>query len=93
MSKYDKVENATFYDGFLYIIYEKGETEMGCERMILLPECQDYDDPEWTLKKIAEKYPTVIMVIYESWLNGDVYRYGKYKPGEWVREGEMIGFA
>ena len=88
----DKVKNATFLDGFLYIIYEKGETEMGCERMILLPECQDYDDL-WTLKKIAEKYPDVRMVIFDSWLHGEVYKYGNHKPGEWEYVGETEGFA
>jgi hypothetical protein len=100
MSKYDKVENATFYDGFLYIIYAKEQTdetkmgcEMGCEKICIIPELVDFDDPAWTLKSIAEKYPSVSIVIYESWLNGDVYRYGNHKAGEWERVGEMIGFA
>ena len=88
----DKVKNATFIDGFLYIIYEKGETDMGCERIILIPECQDFDDP-WTLEKVAEKYPSVRIVIYDSWLHGDVYKYGNHAPGEWEHVGETKGFA
>ena len=94
-----KVENATFCDGYLYIIYAIDQTDetdtevkMGCEKISIIPEIMDWDDP-WTLAKIAEKYPTVRLVIYESWLHGDVYRYGNHETGVWERVGETIGFA
>jgi hypothetical protein len=94
-----KVENARFYDGYLYIIYAIDQTDetdmevkMGCEKICIIPEIMDWDDP-WTLEKIAKKYPTVKKVIYESWLHGDVYNYGNHKLGEWERVGEMMGFA
>ena len=95
----DKVENATFCDGYLYIIYEIEQTDetatevkMGCDKICIIPEIMDWDDP-WTLTKIAEKYPTVHLVIYNSWLHGDVYNFGNHEPGEWEHIGEMIGFA
>ena len=95
----DKVENAKFYDGYLYIIYEIEQTDetemgtkMGCEKICIIPEIMDWDDP-WTLAKIVEKFPTVKMVIYESWLHGNMYRYGNHEPGEWEVIGEMDGFA
>ena len=97
MSKYDKIENATFYDGFLYIIYDKSDEsvkrpdfkKMGCDRIFL---CSQFTEP-WTLSLIAERVPPVKIVIFESFEHGEIYSYGNHKPGEWERVGEMIGFA
>lgn len=35
----------------------------------------------------------VILVISESYMTGDIYRYGNYTDGEWWRVGKMEGFA
>lgn len=97
--KNDKVENATFCDGFLYVIYATEQTDetqtgckMGCEKICIIPELVDWEDP-LTLAKIAEKYPTVSLVIYESWLHGDIYKFENHNPGEWEHVGETEGFA
>lgn len=34
-----------------------------------------------------------ILVLSESFLTGDVYRYGNYNDGEWYRVGSLVGFA
>ena len=99
MNKPDKVKNATFLDGYLYIIcnkekedYTELEHEMVCKVISIIPEITDFDDP-WTLAMIAEKFPTVKIVIYDSWTHGDVYRYGNHKAGEWELVGETEGFV
>ena len=34
-----------------------------------------------------------IMVLSESYLDGDVYRYGNYQDDEWYEIGKLVGFA
>lgn len=59
----------------------------------------EYDNHIYTLEdclNIARKngYTMgVILVISESYMTGDIYRYGNYTDGEWWRVGKMEGFA
>ena len=34
-----------------------------------------------------------ILLILESFLNGEIYRYGNYRQDEWALVGNMYGFA
>ena len=34
-----------------------------------------------------------ILVISESWLSGEIYRYNNYGKHEWYKVGTMVGFA
>jgi len=34
-----------------------------------------------------------ILVISESWLGGEIYRYNNYGKHEWYKVGTMVGFA
>lgn len=34
-----------------------------------------------------------ILVLSESYMTGDVYRYGNYNDGEWYKIGSLVGFA
>ena len=34
-----------------------------------------------------------IMVLSESYLDGDIYRYGNYQDNEWYEVGKLAGFA
>ena len=34
-----------------------------------------------------------IIVLSESYLDGEVYRYGNYLDNEWYRIGKLVGFA
>lgn len=51
-----------------------------------------FDDPI-TLKDIAEKYPSVKLVISELALEGKVYRYGNHDKGKWEIVGTTEGYA
>ena len=72
-----------FDDGIIWTFSEDGS----CKRLIL--DCE-YDKPI-SLDELREKYNAYI-VISESWLSGNVYRYGNH--GEfWEKIGQTIGFA
>lgn len=85
-----------FYDGMFIIISEDdfGIAERkGHVDFITL--CPEFDNP-LTLEQIQLDYPDVMMVIYEDWLKGYVYRYGNhrvYGKKIWEKVGETIGFA
>ena len=59
----------------------------------------EYDDHIYTLESCLniakENGYTIgtILVISESYMTGDIYRYGNYPDGEWWRVGKMEGFA
>lgn len=80
----------TFDDGILYIVSLTGG-EGKVVRVILVA----LDDEPVTLTDISEGYPNVRIVIYETALSGEVYRYGNHpKEGElWERIGSTVGFA
>lgn len=94
-------EKVIFYDGFLYIISQTREpciennffieSEYNIDVICLNGE---FDAPV-SLSDIAEKYPKVNKVIYESPLNGSVYNYGNHgKDGEmWEKVGTTKGYA
>lgn len=81
-------EEAVFMDGILYIICRNDESySIGVT--IIDPQYDDF----LTLKDIADRYPDVIKVIHDSYLEGEIYSYGNYKKGEWVQYGTTRGFA
>lgn len=85
MSKYENLEGKEilFDDGIIWIFSEDGS----CKELFL--DCE-YDKPI-SLDELKEKHNAKI-VISESWLSGNVYRYGNH--GEfWEKIGETIGFA
>lgn len=69
------------------------------DKVIQLYNDFEYDDHIYTLEdclNIVRKngYTMgVILVISESYMTGDIYRYGNYTDGEWWRVGKMEGFA
>ena len=71
-------------DGIVYIIEEEKTT-----KIILNAE---FDNPI-SLEDIAQKYPKVVIVLFEDFLNGKVFRYNNYGKGEWCLVGRTIGFA
>jgi hypothetical protein len=47
-----------------------------------------------TLKDISDIYPTgSYIVINETALGGNIYRYNNYGNKEWIKIGEMYGYA
>lgn len=60
--------------------------ENNCMKGLTLEDC---------LNKAKENGYTggIILVLSESYMTGDVYRYGNYNDGEWWRIGSLVGFA
>lgn len=89
-------DEVLFYDGYLYIILRHCVEEKGDVNYYttLVEKCisPEYDEPI-SLVDIAIKYPEVKMVIHESWLSGEVYRYDNYGEKEWIQTGQTRGFA
>lgn len=87
-----------FYDGMFIIISEDDfdlTTAKRSGRVDFITLCVEYVEP-LTLEQIQLDYPDVMMVIYEDWLKGYVYRYGNHKvDGKkvWEKVGEILGFA
>lgn len=87
-----------FYDGLFIIISEDDYDETILERngrVDFITLCPEFDNP-LTLEQIQLDYPDVMMVIYEDYFKGYVYRYGNHKvDGKkvWEKVGETIGFA
>lgn len=58
-------------------------------------ECGDWNIV--TLKEIEEQYREKsggrLIVVYETYLDGAVYRLGNYTDGKWYKIGELYGFA
>ena len=59
----------------------------------------EYNDHAYTLESCLniakENGYTIgtILVISESYMTGDIYRYGNYTDGEWWKIGKLEGFA
>lgn len=54
-------------------------------------ECDD-----WRLVTLAElqkQYGDLLIVVYESFLGGSVYRLDNYVDGKWYEVGSLAGFA
>ena len=82
-------EEPIFYDGNLLIISESGNL---CTATKLSLEPQ-YDNP-LSLDDIAEQYPYVKKVLYDSWRSGMIFNYMNHKDGEpWELVGTTIGFV
>lgn len=77
----------TFDDGVLYIVSLTG----GEGKVVRVTLDGAFDDPI-TLAEISEGYPRVRLVIYETALSGEVYRYGNHGEA-WERVGSTVGFA
>ena len=77
-----------FCDGVLLIVSHKGDETSATEIYLNA----EYDEP-YTLEDIARKFPDVSLVIFETALNGYVYRYGNHKKGKWELVGMTQGYA
>ena len=81
-------DECLFVDGVLYILCrgEKGYS-VGVEHVHC--ECGE----PVSLADIAQRYPDVFLLIHDSWLDGEVFRYNNYGENEWVQTGQTRGFA
>ena len=93
MEKADK--NTTLWEDIKIIFDDKyislyndlePDYENNCMKGLTLEDC---------LNKAKENGYTggTILVLSESYMTGDVYRYGNYNDGEWWRIGSLVGFA
>ena len=81
-------DECLFVDGVLYILCREGE---GYSIGVECVDCQ-YGEPV-SLADIAQRYPNVFLLIHDSWLNGEVFRYDNYGEKEWTQTGQTRGFA
>ena len=80
--------NRKFMSGILYIYWYEDDNIYG-KRICLHSEY----DKELTLKDIEWQYPKVKMVIFESELFGEVYKYQNHKGIGWELTGNTQGYA
>lgn len=81
-------DECLFVDGILYII-SKSDKGYDIGKISIDPE---YDEPI-SLADIAQRYPNIEILIHETWLDGEVFRYNNYGENEWVQTGQTRGFA
>lgn len=79
--------DTVFYDGFVYILCSDDDGDY-LEKVIVNAE---YDEPV-RLCNITIEYPDVYMVIFESALSGDIYRYDSQRD-QWYKSGVTCGYA
>ena len=78
------------YDGIVYIISRQKLTTKFSLDVIYLD--AEYNEP-LCLVEIAEKYPEVCKVIFESWRHGDIFTYKNHDGETWELTGTTIGFV
>lgn len=54
-------------------------------------ECKDWQVV--TLAEIQQQYGDRLIVVYETFLDGAIYRLGNYSDGKWYKVGTLCGFA
>ncbi len=85
-------DHVWFCDHVIYIISKIGE---GFKTDFISLDPQ-YDEP-MCLKDIAERFPDVVIVIVDGWMNGSIFRYQNHrndpKAEDWERVGETLGFV
>ena len=81
--------DVVFYDGMLWIVSRERLCKHKIEKITLFAE---YDN-SISLADIRKKHPNVTMVIYESFMHGEIYRYGNHKGIGWEKVGTTVGFA
>ena len=88
-------DKVVFYDCMLTIIEQLNkitsdnpESEFKATEIVL---CAEYDEP-MSLKDITAKFPKVWMLISETALKGEIYRYNNHGDG-WELVGQTVGYA
>lgn len=84
--KIENPEKVEFSETILTIIFRANDFESLVEKIYL------HESEFTTLKDIKDDYPSVELVIAESALSGNVYRYGNHGD-YWEEVGEMRGYA
>lgn len=82
-------KQTVFSDGMLTIVYQGRKENTLCSRIYLDGQ---YDRPV-SLEYLANVYSGINMVIYETALHGQVYRYGNHAAGQWELVGVTAGYA
>lgn len=94
MKRIDNPEEVEFStdDGFL-CVFDMCWNRLDSKEnpIICRTECED-----WHIVSLAElqrQYGDLLIVVFESHLNGSVYRLGNYSDGLWYEVGSLAGFA